>query len=75
MLELLYLKIDQKSIEQVETTTFFGIHLKGGLNWENYINCLCHTLSSICLQFTVLSVTGVNSHLHLSLINDRNVCL
>lgn len=42
------LKIHGKSLEQVTSTKFLGVHIDNALNWENHINLLCKKLSPVC---------------------------
>lgn len=42
------IKINNKSIEQVHSTKFLGVHIDSTLNWEIHIDNLCKKLSSVC---------------------------
>lgn len=45
------LKIHGKSIMQVQSTKFLGLHINNSLNWEVHIDFLCKKLASICFAF------------------------
>lgn len=42
------IKVESKSIAQVTSVKFLGLHLDNSLNWEVHINSLCSKLSPIC---------------------------
>lgn len=42
------LSIKGKSLAQVNSTKFLGIHIDNSLNWQVHINVLCKKLSSVC---------------------------
>ena len=42
------LKIQGKSLEQVTSTKFLGVHIDNALNWESHIIILCKKLSPVC---------------------------
>lgn len=46
--ESFLIKLDRKSIAQVNETKLLGIHLDSSLNWNVHINELCNTLSLHC---------------------------
>lgn len=41
-------RINNKSLQQVQSTKFLGIYLDNKLNWETHINNLCPKLQSSC---------------------------
>lgn len=42
------LKIDKKSIEQVDHSKFLGLYIDNMLNWEKHADALCKKISSLC---------------------------
>lgn len=49
------IKVNGKSLEQVQSTRFLGIHIDNALNWEIHIDYLCKKLSSTCFALHRLS--------------------
>lgn len=42
------LKINGKSLHQLKTTKFLGVHLDDSLNWDYHTDILCKKLSPVC---------------------------
>nr|CAH7761994.1 unnamed protein product [Callosobruchus chinensis] len=40
--------VNNKSIQQVDTVKFLGLHLDNSLNYASHVNSLCSNLSSVC---------------------------
>lgn len=61
----LLLKVNSRSIEQVNVARFLGIEIDSNLNWHQHIDSLCSKLSSVCYALFRLK-TSTNEKICLS---------